>query len=171
MDRYANGDDDAFAEVYDEVAPRVGAYLRRHAGREAKDLLQQTFLQIVDARPRFRRGAAVLPWAFTIARYLLISAKRHDQYEAGGLQRAIAGMRVPVAETPEQILEATQTAKRLAYGLTKLTRAQREALELVVFDRLSLDEAAQVLDTTPGAVKVKVCRARDALRESCDVGV
>jgi len=47
MDRYAAGDQSAFADVYDGVAPRIYAYLRRQTGdaARAEDLLQQTLLQ------------------------------------------------------------------------------------------------------------------------------
>src|SRR6478735_49383 len=55
MERYAAGDDAAFAQVYDEVAPRLMRHLRRHVACRAvvEDLVQQTFLQMHRARGRF----------------------------------------------------------------------------------------------------------------------
>jgi RNA polymerase sigma-70 factor (ECF subfamily) len=65
MERYARGEDDAFSDLYDALAPRLRGYLLR-ASRDpgcADDLLQQTMLQIHRARGRFIAGAEVLPWA------------------------------------------------------------------------------------------------------------
>src|SRR4051812_5379417 len=65
MDRYAAGDERAFAELYDLLAPRLHGFLVRHThdGPRAEDLLQQTMLQIHAARGRFLKGADVTPWA------------------------------------------------------------------------------------------------------------
>ena len=74
MERYAAGDDAAFATVYDVLAPRLYGYLLRQTRERssAEDLLQQTMLHIHRARVRFIAGAEVTPWAFAIARLSLI---------------------------------------------------------------------------------------------------
>src|SRR5262245_53884793 len=66
MGRYAAGDDDAFEALYDSLAGRLYAYLRRHDPHACDDLLQETFLRVHKARGTFVTGAAVLPWAFAI---------------------------------------------------------------------------------------------------------
>ena len=56
MERYSTGDDVAFAQLYDVIAPRLLRYLH-HATRndgEAEDLMQQTLLQMHRARGSFR---------------------------------------------------------------------------------------------------------------------
>src|SRR4051794_38583840 len=74
MDRYARGDDSAFADVFDAVGPRVHAYLMRQTGNPTvtDDLLQQTLLQMHRRRGTYAAGFPVLPWAFAIARRLYI---------------------------------------------------------------------------------------------------
>src|SRR3954470_5646877 len=78
MDRYAAGDDSGFEVVYDLLAPRLAAYLaRRVRDRGAvEDIVQQTFMHMHRARGSFIRGAEVLPWAFAIARRLMIDNDR-----------------------------------------------------------------------------------------------
>src|SRR5690349_17499325 len=73
MDRYARGEDAAFAEVYDRLAPRLFGFLLRYTRDHAKveDVVQQTMLQMHKNRGRFMPGAEVIPWAFAIARRLL----------------------------------------------------------------------------------------------------
>src|SRR5438445_12760418 len=74
MERYADGDDAAFGIVYDRIAPRLLAFLRRRLRNDARaeDLLQQTLLNLVAGRASFLPGARVMPWACVIARRLLI---------------------------------------------------------------------------------------------------
>ncbi len=83
MERYARGDDGAFSELYDALAPRLRRYLLR-ASRDpvwSDDLFQQTMLHIHRARGRFIVGAEVLPWAYAIARRLLIDGVRRRKHE------------------------------------------------------------------------------------------
>src|SRR6185503_12150722 len=70
MDRYACGDASAFAFVHRALYPRLLAFLTRMSGSAtlADDLVQETFLRMHRARGTFARGAAVVPWAYAIAR-------------------------------------------------------------------------------------------------------
>src|SRR5882724_5562225 len=55
MDRYASGDEAAFSELYDLIAPRLHRYLlvRARNAERAEDLLQHTFANMHEARGRF----------------------------------------------------------------------------------------------------------------------
>ena len=83
MDRYAGGEDAAFGDLYDLLAPRLYGYLLRQTRNSARaeDVLQQTFLQMHCARGRFIPGADVVPWAFAIARRLMIDGMRRGKRE------------------------------------------------------------------------------------------
>src|SRR5204862_7652843 len=84
MARYGAGDDAAFADVYDVVAPPLERYLLKHSRDRAlsEDLLQQTFLKMHRHRGAFLPGSAVMPWAFAIALRLLIDRIRRRRREA-----------------------------------------------------------------------------------------
>src|SRR5437016_6674633 len=86
MDQYAAGESDAFSVLYDLLAPRLYGFLLRQtrSPARAEDIVQQTMLRIHCARGRFIRGAPVVPWAFAIARRLLIDETRKNKLE--GLQ-------------------------------------------------------------------------------------
>jgi RNA polymerase sigma-70 factor (ECF subfamily) len=165
MDRYAEGDDSAFPVVYDAVAPRLGAYVRRKVRDPelASDIIQQTFLQMHRARSTFVRGAAALPWAFAIGRRLIIDAARvrGAAPEQESLDDATA---FQTGATVEEVAAGRETAGRIAEELARLPASQREAFELVKQQGLSLKEAAGVLGTTVMAVKLRARRAMFALR-------
>jgi len=172
MDRYARGDDGAFAELYDGLAPRLLAFLLRQTRDRARaeDVVQQTMLQIHRHRGRFTPGAQVVPWAFAIARRLFI-----DQHRRGGrevlsptgeedAERTLAALDAGA----DDVVIAKETAARIEAELRRLPENQRVAFELIKQDGLSVAEAAQVLGTTVAAVKLRAHRAYEAMRAVLD---
>ena len=174
MERYARGDERAFSELYDALAPRLHRYLLR-ATREpahADDLLQQTLLRIHRARGCFITGADVLPWAFAIARRLVIDSLRRGRRESGSISLETGGHEAsPVdvaAEQPsaDEVLDARRLRGAIEARLERLPESQRRAFELIQKDGLTIREAAALLGATPGAVKLRAHRAYLALRQS-----
>jgi RNA polymerase sigma-70 factor (ECF subfamily) len=171
MDRYARGEDSAFAELYDLLAPRLLGYLTRQTRNPARaeDLVQQTLLRIHRARGRFVPGAAVVPWAMAIARRLLIDDLRSRAGEKavrsldGDPQDASAEL-ADDAPSATELVAASQLSARIQRELARLPDAQREAFVLIKEEELSLAEAAAVLGTTVAAVKLRAHRAYQSLR-------
>ena len=170
MERYAAGDEAAFGELYDALAPRLLGYLvRQTRSRErAEDIVQQTFLQIHRARGRFIPGAEVIPWAFAIARRLMIDGMRRGKREV--LASGDDDRRDEVQEAAsldaaaDDLAIARELAREIQAVLAKLPEGQRVAFELVKQEGLSMAEAADVLGTTVSAVKLRAHRAYEALR-------
>jgi RNA polymerase sigma-70 factor (ECF subfamily) len=165
MERYAAGDDAAFSQLYDALAPRLHAFLQRQTRDQSRadDLLQQTMLQIHCARGRFLRGADVMPWAFAIARRLLIDSFRRRKHEVASGSDPAADATAPTAPTDER-LHSLRMVRDVERELARLPESQRLAFELVKKDGLSMREAAQVLGTTVTAIKLRAHRAYVALR-------
>jgi RNA polymerase sigma-70 factor (ECF subfamily) len=165
MERYAAGEDAAFALLYDSLAPRILGYLVRRTNdpRDAEDLLQQTMLQIHRARGRFIAGAEVTPWAFAIARHLLVDRLRRQDH-GGRVDPSNLDTRPSEVPGADDVVHARQLAVCLERAMSDLPESQRLILELVKDDGLSFAEAAQVLGTTVGAVKARAHRAYQALR-------
>ena len=171
MERYANGDDAAFAELYDAIAPRLLGFLRKATrdGNAAEDLMQQAFLQIHQARGSFIPGARVMPWAFAIARRLMIDSARRRRVERGlFLDAPVDDDRLTSEPTAsvlaDAVLDARRLEQRVQRRLDALPEIQRTSYELVKQEGLSLKRAAEVLGTSVTAVKVRTHRAYQALR-------
>lgn len=168
MDRYAAGEEAAFGELYDELAPRLFRFALRWTGERdaAEDAVQQTLLQLHAARQRFVRGGAVLPWAFAIARRLLIDLGRRGAREARRDQDDPG--REPVVSAPpaDEVLHRRRLAAEARRVLAALPAAWREPFELVKFEGLAVAEAAEVLGITQGMVKIRTHRATLALRQA-----
>ncbi len=147
------------------LAPRLYGYLLRqtHEPSRAEDLLQQTMLHIHKARDRFIPGAEVTPWAFAIARRLVVDGARRGRREvlADDGEPDAGASSAPAAD---DLVQAQEIAARVERALAKLPQSQRAAFELIKQEGLSVSEAAQVLGTTVTAVKLRAHRAYEALR-------
>lgn len=176
MDRYAQGDDRAFDELYRVGAPRVRGFLLRLCGDAAlaDDLAQEAFVRIHRARGAFEPGAAALPWFFAIARNAFVDHKRREQTRKGVSARLPPGDGGgPEAEAPpsargDEVVAASEMLDLVRTTLDAMTPLQREAFVLVRFEGLSIAEAAQVLGATEAAVKIRAFRAYEALRAALD---
>jgi RNA polymerase sigma-70 factor (ECF subfamily) len=174
MDRYARGEDDALDDLYRRAAPRLRAFLARLCGSLAlaDDLTQDAFLRICAARGSFAAGASALPWMYAIARNALRDHARREQVRWSYRQRH--GHRdpaTPFADVPgagESTAMAREALGAVQEALMNAPVRQREAFVLLRFEGLTLVEAAEVLGTTPGAVKILVFRAYKAVRAALD---
>jgi RNA polymerase sigma-70 factor (ECF subfamily) len=172
MERYAAGEETAFSELYDVLAPRLLGFLRKatHDDHAAEDLMQQTFLQIHCSRGSFICGARVTPWAFAIARRLLIDGVRRHRLERRLFSDAPADAEQPAAATTaamadaDELLHMRRLERRVLQRLDTLPESQRIAYRLLQQEGLSLKGAATILGTSVTAVKMRAHRAYVALR-------
>lgn len=168
MERYARGDDTAFADVYDALAPRLYAFALRwtRSRAAAEDTVQQTLLQIHAARSRFLRGSPVVPWAYAIARRLLIDLGRRGSREELRAGDVHDPEEPAPAHSPEEALHRRRMEEEGRRDLAALPAGWREAFELVKFEGLSVADAAEILGITRAMVKIRAHRATAALRRS-----
>ncbi|MEO8874406.1 MAG: RNA polymerase sigma factor [Polyangiaceae bacterium] len=170
MDRYAGGEDVAFSQVYDVLAPRLYGYLVRQIRNPgvAEELVQQTFLHMHRARGQFVRGAPVLPWAYAISRRLLVDQIRRQKREvlATTTDDGIADSAPSDDAAADDLIHASQIADRVQGVLATLPETQRVAFELLKVEELSVAEAAQTVGTTSAAIKLRAHRAYEAIRNA-----
>jgi RNA polymerase sigma-70 factor (ECF subfamily) len=168
MERYADGDDGAFATVFEVIGPRLLRYLRRLSGSDdrARDLLQEALLRLHQARGAFREGSAVLPWSYTIARNVFLDAQRARKRAA----TAFAARDPDHADEPsaaaeaESAVVAKETARAVERALASMSEARREAFILIRSEGLSVADAAEVVGVSENAVKLRAFQAYELIR-------
>ena len=175
MRRYCEGDEAAFRELYAVVAPKVMGYLTRlaqgHDRSVVEDLLQQTFLKLHNARAQYLRGAAPLPWIYTIAHRSFLDYTRQRrrslvQFARQGeeLSEIATDLRGLIVDNqPSRWIDESAHAALLE-AMGSLPEAHRLALVTTKLQERSMAEAASILGTTEGALKVRAHRAYGALR-------
>jgi RNA polymerase sigma-70 factor (ECF subfamily) len=173
MDRFACGDDTAFAELYRLGAPQVHRFLIRlgNDAALADDLTQDTFLRAHAARGGYEVGASARPWLLAIARNTFLDSTRRAKVrrrsaEATKVAQDADPPMAPGETQGDEALVAHEMLELINSALAKQSQLVREAFILVRFEGLSMSEAAEVLGTTEAAVKVRAFRANEAIREA-----
>ncbi len=166
MERYVDGEAEAFEFLYRRVSPNLMGYLLRLTrNRErAEDLLQITFSKIHRARGSFLKGAPVLPWILAIARRSFLDERRSAQVRTEDLSPDGS---LPERPHEERALPA-ELSDALEVALDRLPETYREAIVLTKITGLSVAEAATVLGSTETAVKLRVHRGYNQLRKELE---
>jgi len=171
MARYCDGDADAFHALYRMVAARLLRYLVSLIGERAaaEDLLQLTFLKLHEARDVYVRGADPVPWLYTIAHRTFLDETRRRRRsrvrltDAGELPEEVV-VDLAAAAGAEGAPADAELSKVTLGALSHLPANQREALVLTKVHGHSHAEAAAIVGTTPGAIKLRAHRAYVTLR-------
>ena len=166
MQSYVDGDSFAFDELYRRVSRALFSYLLRltRERSRAEDLLQVTFIKVHRARSSYIFGAPLMPWLLAIARRSFLDERRMKKSRYEDLSHD--GKLPERSEVSEPVNDDVSDA--LAVALENLPENYREAIQLTKITGLSLTEAADVLDTTPTAVKLRVHRGYNLMREKIE---
>lgn len=166
----AGGDGEAYGVFFRRHVRAITGYaVRRCSGPDdVADLVSETFMIALQAANRYvAETSTALPWLFGIARRVLAKHRRKRAGFARLLAKntnhhpRFAGLE---EEAIASAIDAARSAPALQSALDRLSRGEREVLELVAFEGLSPSEAAVVLDLTPNAARLKLSRARRNMR-------
>lgn len=169
--RLKDADSAAFDEVHAAFNTRLFNFLARLSRRRdvAEDLLEETWLRLVDVLPRLRDDTRLAPLLFKISRNLYVSYCRaraiEDQHAPGMIGLWPSGSAAP---SPFDTTVARETGERLDEALAALPAIYREALLLVAVDNMKPAEAAVVCGITPDAMRQRLSRGRDMLARQLD---
>jgi RNA polymerase sigma factor (sigma-70 family) len=159
----------ALEEFYRAHIEAVEQFIARRVGDPylAADLTADVFLAAIDAAASYRpqRGTPTA-WLFGVARNVVASEHRRAARERRANAR-IEGRRLlgeNDLERMQQRIDAAANARSLFTAVARLPAAERAVLELVALDDLSVTEAATVLGVRPVTARVRLHRARTALR-------
>jgi RNA polymerase sigma-70 factor (ECF subfamily) len=158
----ADGDQAAFASVYDILVPTVYGVVRRvlRDPSQAEEVTQEVFVEIWRQASRFDpdRGS-MRTWAVVIAHRRAVDRVRSEQSHRDR-QNTAASAAIDAPATPEDDAIEFDEGRRAKAALQMLPAAQREALELAFYDGLTHVQIADRLGVALGTVKTRI---RDGL--------
>jgi RNA polymerase sigma-70 factor, ECF subfamily len=132
---------------------------------DAEDVLQETLLTAAEALPGFRGEAALSSWLYAITRSACAKRRR----SAGKTEPLDPGTVVDPAPAPDEALSRQQLQAILDRALESLEPDHREVVLLRDVEGLSAPEVAQALEISVPAVKSRLHRARQVLRDRIEV--
>ena len=175
MAAHVGGDKKAFPELVRRYGPLLQGMARRHlrSTELARDVVQQTFLQVHRARRDFRTGAKLRPWVFTIATNLVREHYRRTGRRPETSYEAVREEAPSIEPTVDPVdLAELQASRldvlRLREALTKLPESQRLVIELHWIQGHPFSEVASIVGSSVSAVKVRAHRGYKRLRALVD---
>ena len=159
MALYQQGDLDAATALIHAVSPKLYRFLAAQtvSKAEADDLLQETWLRIHKVRHTYRPGEPAIAWFYAIARHVRVDHYRKAM-RTTLLERDLENIPEPAA--------APVQSGELEALLAPLSAREREVVEMLKVEGLSLEEVARATSSTVGSVKQKAHRAYKKLREA-----
>lgn len=176
LERLRRGDEDAWEEVVRAHGARLLSVARRIVRDDhlAQDCLQNALVQAFLKIGTFEERAALTTWLHRIVVNSALMALRSrklrgeeslddllptfDEYEHRISERG------PDAPTPEELLQRADAREVVERAIDALPDGHRMVLLLRDFEELSIQEVAELMQLTANAVKIRLHRARAALK-------
>ena len=171
------GDADAFEAVVRTHGGRLLSVARRILGNEedARDAVQDAFIRAHKAIDAFEGRAQLSTWlhriVVNVALMKLRQRRRHPEESMDELLpdfRSDGHQTVKSRDWGDAVLERKETAAIVRDAIAQLPDQYREVLVLRDIEDHDTAETAELLGTTPTAIKVRLHRARQALRTLLD---
>jgi RNA polymerase sigma-70 factor (ECF subfamily) len=164
------GDPAAFRAVYEALAPAVLGYVRTRGSRDPEALTQEVFLTVFRRAGQLDGGEAGLrTFVFSVAHARVVDEFRQRARRPDTREYTIdedPRVEPSAEESVQQVLDAD----RVMTLLDLLPDAQRDVISLRVVAGLSLEETAESIGRSVGAVKQLQRRGLLALRDLTEKG-
>lgn len=124
-----------------------------------------SYLKILDGRARFSGGSAFKTWVFGVVRLTALDQRRWS------VRHLLRFLPLPEPDAtpassvdPDESLIRGEREQTVRAALARLAARQAEALHLVFYHDMTLDEAAVVMRVSPGTARTHYERGKAALR-------
>ncbi|MFB6272008.1 MAG: RNA polymerase sigma factor [Salinibacter sp.] len=162
----------------------IHSVLQRYSSssERARDLVQETFFQALRSLPDFRGNSKITTWLHSIAKNVALARHRKDQRHSYLEEETLEHVRAtsssedaaaffsagPLAKSPVEDAEREQEYSLLHEAMEELSDSYREIIRLRDLEERSTKEVAERLNLTRVNVRVRLHRARTALREALE---
>ncbi len=163
-----------FEDIYTTYRERILRYLSRLVGaHEAEDLTQETFLKAGRRLEDFRKDSHILTWLYRIATNTALDRLRSPAFRnlvqigpsPDEAEEAAARADGPARPAIERELIREEMNSCIRGVIDRLPENYRTVIVLSNLEGLKDCEIAEVLGERTGAVKMRLHRARERLRQ------
>ncbi|MEP6570914.1 MAG: RNA polymerase sigma factor [Acidobacteriota bacterium] len=164
--RAGAGEPAAFIGLYERHREAIFRFSYRLSGsvERAEDITHDCFLSLIKQPERFQPDRASLrTYLFSAARNLWLKQLRNLGRESGIDEFELSSF-ISLDKEPLVRLLDDELSTKVREAVSSLPPMQKEALVLFEYEGLALSEIAEIVGTDVGAVKSRLYRAREGLR-------
>jgi RNA polymerase sigma-70 factor (ECF subfamily) len=172
------GDEKAYETLVREHSGRMLSVARRFLRSEddARDAVQDAFVSAFRAIDRFEGGARISTWLHRIVvNAALMKLRTRRRRPEASIDELLPRWKedghpldAPAPWSADKLVQRDQLRGLVQQGIDRLPDTYREVLMLRDIEEFDTQETARMLGITPNAVKTRLHRARQALREVLD---
>lgn len=163
LDRWRAGDKAAGEELFGRYFDNLCGFFATKCFGDADELVQRTLVAALSAKDQFRKQSSFRTYMFTLARNELYQHLRRQRRD-GVLDFSVTSV-AEILTTPATRLARDAERRQLLEVLRTLPVESQTLLELHYWEELDMEALAEVFESTPGAIRVRLHRARKVLRE------
>ena len=129
---------------------------------EAKEVLQTTYLKILEGKARIPNNPMIKSWLFKVIRNTAIDLQR-KRINQGKLKQQYSIFHYQAIE--EELVKDDELENQLATAMQQLSQRQMELLHLVFYQGQTLEEAASILQLKSGTARSHYARGKENLKK------
>lgn len=167
MLRVKAGETDRMGLLFERYHRKLFGFLYHMLGRAdaSEDLVQNVFYRMLKYRHTYTGEGEFRSWMYHLARNVLADYIKKNRHATRHTDVADLTEQISGGAHADERLQKEQEVATLHRALEKLSPENREVLVLSRFQELKYEEIARVLNTSEGAVKVRVHRAMNELKK------
>ncbi|WP_406492873.1 sigma-70 family RNA polymerase sigma factor [Streptomyces sp. NBC_00846] len=173
LEMVAQGDQDAFAKVYDAVSGPVLGLVRSvlRDPAQSEEVAQEVLVEVWRTAPRFRaaRGSA-MSWVLTLAHRRAVDRVRSAEASAAREYRAALLDRTPAFDEVTEQVESRVEREQVRRCVRTLSELQRQSVDLAYYRGLTYREVSELLSVPLGTIKTRLRDGLIRLRDCLGVG-
>lgn len=169
--RAVDGDQQAFAQIYEAHVDRVYRYVAWKVpnASDAEDLVAQVFIHAWKGLPNFRwLDRPFIAWLLRLAQNVVV-----DHYRQRSVRQPATPLDIHAPDEsadPAEAVDRDDRAAEVRAALAYLTEEQQQVLLLRFADELETKEIAATMGKREDAIRALQCRALQALRRQLTCG-
>ena len=133
---------------------------------EAMEVLQTSYLKVLDGKARFDERSEFKTWLFGVIRRTAKEARRRRMLREIANQNWFRKKSTLTAcPSPEEVHEQAEVHERLRNLLQRLSERQRNLLHLVFYQGMTIEQAAGVLEINLGTARTHYARGKAQLKK------
>lgn len=155
-------DQQALTTIYERYSPAIYRYIYYRVGDAelAEDLRADVFLRMLEGMDRYEdRGWPISAWLYRIAHDRTVDSLRRHRTRNHLQLESWSG----TGDSPEHAVDVQLDCEELHHTIDRLTDDQRDVIHMRFMQDMSVQEVADVLGRTPGAIKALQHRGLQAL--------
>lgn len=161
LERWRAGDLEAGSVLFERHYDAVCRFFRNKAWADAPDLVQVTFLGLVQARDRFAGASSFRTFLFAVARNVLLKHFRGG-HRAPDLDFGVTSIH-DLAPGPSSVVARRREERLLLEALRHIPVDDQIVLELQYWESMTSAEIAEILEVPSATVRSRLRRAKERL--------